>query len=189
MSDSRVIAAEIINLYRHHGGADYIGEPVSQLEHMYQMAQLAEAAGYDEEVILAAFFHDIGHLLQQDQDRQTMDGFGNMDHEALGATFLRTRGCSERLVELVSSHVDAKRYLVVADPDYEQTLTHASRETLRFQGGGMSRAEMSGFEADPLFELKVQFRRWDDQAKQTGISTEGWEHIGALIQRHLDRHY
>ena len=56
------IADEIIALYERHGADDYIGEPVSQLEHTGQSAQLAEREGYDEQVILAAFLHDIGHL-------------------------------------------------------------------------------------------------------------------------------
>ena len=55
---------EIFELYQKYGDEDYIGEPVSQLEHMCQCAQLAEQEGYDEDVILAAFFHDIGHLCE-----------------------------------------------------------------------------------------------------------------------------
>jgi predicted HD phosphohydrolase len=47
-------------LYEKHGDEDYIGEPVSQLEHMSQSAQLAQQAGFDEEVIMAAFFMTSG---------------------------------------------------------------------------------------------------------------------------------
>ena len=54
------IADEILTLYKMYGNQDYIGEPVSQIEHMCQCAQLAESENYDHEVILAAFFHDIG---------------------------------------------------------------------------------------------------------------------------------
>ncbi|CAD5203196.1 hypothetical protein [Pseudomonas sp. FEN] len=53
---------EVFGLYRQFGDADYIGEPVSQLEHMSQAARLALAEGFDDEVVLAAFFHDIGHI-------------------------------------------------------------------------------------------------------------------------------
>jgi predicted HD phosphohydrolase len=42
--------------------AKIISETVSQLEHMSQSAQLAIEQGYDDEVVLAAFFHDIGHI-------------------------------------------------------------------------------------------------------------------------------
>ncbi|MDP2147097.1 MAG: phosphohydrolase, partial [Pseudomonas sp.] len=56
------VVAEVFGLYEQHGAADYIGEPVSQIEHMSQAAQLAMAEGFDDEVVLAAFFHDIGHI-------------------------------------------------------------------------------------------------------------------------------
>ena len=59
------VADTIINLYRLHGGSEYAGEKVSQLEHMVQAAQLAESGGFDEEVILAAFLHDIGHIAEE----------------------------------------------------------------------------------------------------------------------------
>ncbi|MFN8688471.1 MAG: phosphohydrolase, partial [Cyclobacteriaceae bacterium] len=71
---------EIFGLYLQFGHADYIGEPVSQLEHMSQSAQLAIDEGYDDETILAAFFHDIGHLLQSGEK---MDQYGNLRHEQL----------------------------------------------------------------------------------------------------------
>ncbi|MGZ3901839.1 MAG: hypothetical protein ACXVDC_16045, partial [Bacteroidia bacterium] len=58
------IVDEIMSLYNNYGNEDYIGEPVSQIEHMCQCAQLAEKEKYDEEVILAAFFHDLGHLCE-----------------------------------------------------------------------------------------------------------------------------
>lgn len=52
---------DVFAMYEKFGQADYIGEPVSQVKHMVQAAQLAEGEGYEEEVVLAAFFHDIGH--------------------------------------------------------------------------------------------------------------------------------
>src|ERR1700732_2180732 len=89
-----IIVNEVFSLYEKHGNEDYIGEPVSQLEHMSQAAVLAEEEGFDDEVILAAFFHDIGHLCAEDAETESMDGFGNVDHEKLGADYLRERGFS-----------------------------------------------------------------------------------------------
>ncbi|KXK68857.1 phosphohydrolase, partial [Pseudomonas monteilii] len=60
-------------LYERHGSDDYIGEAITQLEHMSQAAQLAIAEGFDDEVVLAAFFHDIGHLCGGDA---SMGGYG-----------------------------------------------------------------------------------------------------------------
>jgi predicted HD phosphohydrolase len=47
---------EVFALYEKYGQVDYIGEPVSQVEHMVQAAQLAEEEGYEDDIILAAFF-------------------------------------------------------------------------------------------------------------------------------------
>src|SRR5271170_554790 len=91
------VVAEVFSLYEKHGDEDYIGEPVSQLEHMSQAAALAEEEGYDDEVVLSAFFHDIGHLCAEEGEAESMDGMGNVDHEILGAKYLRDRGFSQRL--------------------------------------------------------------------------------------------
>ncbi len=90
----------IISLYEKYGGEDYIGEPVSQVEHMCQCAMLAEEEGYPEEIVLAAFFHDIGHLCEHIMPVKQMDGYGVVDHEKLGAGFLLSRGFSEILPTL-----------------------------------------------------------------------------------------
>src|SRR6201990_2949898 len=96
-AEAAAIVKEVFSLYEKHGDEDYIGEPVSQLEHMSQAAALAEAEGYDDEVILAAFFHDIGHLCAEKGEGESMDGMGNVDHEKLGADYLVKHGFSERI--------------------------------------------------------------------------------------------
>jgi predicted HD phosphohydrolase len=62
MGNPAQVIAEVFGLYERFGDSDYIGEPVSQVEHMSQAAQRAMAEGFDDEVVLAAFFHDIGHI-------------------------------------------------------------------------------------------------------------------------------
>ncbi|MDF2431521.1 MAG: hypothetical protein JWP44_1152 [Mucilaginibacter sp.] len=109
--NKQAIVNEVFSLYEKFGDEDYIGEPVSQLEHMSQAAAFAEEEGYDDEVILAAFFHDIGHLCVDAAEAESMDGMGVVDHEILGAEYLLDRGFSERLSLLVQGHVLAKRYL------------------------------------------------------------------------------
>jgi len=166
------ITDEIFDLYESHGGAEYAGEKVSQLEHMAQAAQLAEEDGHDEEVILAAFLHDIGHIYgsgkgegSMSASREQMDGFGIKDHEELGAAFLQNKGFSKKVVRLVESHVEAKRYLTVKDPSYYAQLSEASKRTLEYQGGPMTEDEAAAFEKYPLFGLIINMRKWDEQAK------------------------
>jgi putative nucleotidyltransferase with HDIG domain len=107
--DAKKITEAVFELYEKHGSEDYIGEPVSQLEHMSQSAQLAMDEKYDDEAVLAAFFHDIGHLCAK--DAENMGGYGVKSHEKIGADFLREIGYPEKVARLVENHVQAKRYL------------------------------------------------------------------------------
>jgi len=182
-----VIVDEVFELYEKHGAGDYIGEPVSQLEHMSQAAALAEEEGYDDEVILAAFFHDIGHLCAAEGEALSMGGFGNVDHEKLGADYLRERGFSERLASLVESHVIAKRYLTYKYPEYYNQLSEASKATLEFQGGRMTESEAKEFETNPDAELFIRLRYWDDKAKETDIPVQDITHLKLLAISHLNK--
>ncbi|MEO5892929.1 MAG: phosphonate degradation HD-domain oxygenase [Ferruginibacter sp.] len=176
---------EILSLYQRFGDEDYIGEPVSQIEHMCQCAQLAEAGGFDEEVILAAFFHDIGHLLEHVMPAGQMDGFGVVDHEKLGAEYLQQKGFSEKVSKLVTSNVSAKRYLTFKYPEYFDQLSEASKRTLEFQGGVMTEDEAMAFEADQLHPLYIQLRKWDEQAKETEKPLPPLDHYRKLMIGHL----
>ncbi len=156
---------EIFELYEQYGAEEYAGEKVSQLEHMCQAAEFALQEGYDDEVVLAAFMHDVGHLLPIHDESESMDGYGMMDHEKVGAQYLRGVGFSERMCKLIASHVNAKRYLTYKYPDYYNQLSGASKKTLEYQGGRMEKEEAEMFEADPLFDLYIKMRRWDEAAK------------------------
>jgi len=163
------ITIEIFDLYAKFGSADYIGEPVSQIEHMSQSAELALKANADDEVVLAAFFHDIGHICSQQNETNSMAGFGMRSHEKIGADFLRTKGFPERIAKLVENHVQAKRYLTYKFPAYYEGISEASKITLEFQGGVMTKSEADSFESDPLFEISIQLRKWDEEAKLTHV--------------------
>ena len=179
---------EILSLYEKFGNEDYIGEPVSQIEHMCQCAQLAEASGADEELILAAFFHDIGHLCEfafPEKKLQHMDGVGIVDHEKLGATYLLSKGFSEKIANLVQSHVQAKRYLTFKYPEYLEKLSKASVKTLAFQGGVMTKEEAEAFESDPLHKLYIQLRRWDEEAKEVAKPLPPLDHYKTMMMSQL----
>lgn len=167
--ENKLIVDGIFALYEKFGSADYIGEPVSQIEHMSQSAQLAMKEGFDDEVILAAFFHDIGHICEMDQPFKTMQGYGRLRHEKIGADFLRSKGFPERIARLVEYHVQAKRYLTYKYPAYHAQLSEASKKTLAFQGGRMTASEALDFEKDPLFEISILMRKWDELAKEINM--------------------
>ncbi len=167
MRNAQQVVEEVFGLYQQYGADDYIGEPVSQIEHMSQAAQLALAQGYDDEVVLAAFFHDLGHMCAKTANN--MGGYGVISHELLGARYLRDQGFSERIAKLVEYHVQAKRYLTLRQPGYYALLSEASLRTLGYQGGVMSDAEADAFEQDPLCALSLRMRVWDEQAKAMNV--------------------
>lgn len=152
-------------LCREQAQADYIGEAVSQLEHMAQAAELAEAQGADEELILAAFLHDVGHFCAPLHAHNRMDAHGRQGHEHVGARWLASLGFPARLCALVASHVDAKRYLCAREPGYFEGLSPASRQTLIWQGGPMNAEQATAFEHSVLFTDALRLRRWDEAAK------------------------
>ena len=159
----------IFKMYENFGKFDYIGEPVTQIEHMIQAAMLAEEDGQSEEVILAALFHDIGHLIQLNnkniKNNEKMSKYGFKNHEKMGLNFLKDNNIKYPIPELVENHVKAKKYLVYKDPKYRENLSDASKKTLEFQGGAMTEKEAEDFEQDKLFELSLKLRSYDDKAK------------------------
>lgn len=171
----------IAQLFAQSGQDAYFGEPVTQLEHALQTAQLAERAGADRETVLAAFLHDIGHLLPPEQAGAYMDGYGTVDHERLGANFLRQRGFSEKVAQLIENHVNAKRYLVARNPEYRARLSEASLRTLEFQGGPMTPDEAAAFEGHPYFREILRVRGWDEQAKLPGLPTPTVDHYLSML--------
>lgn len=181
------IIDEVFSLYEKYGDEDYIGEPVSQLEHMSQAAAFAEKEGFDDEVILAAFFHDIGHLCADENEAESMGGMGNVDHEKLGADYVLSRGFSARIAALVQGHVIAKRYLTYKYPEYYDKLSPASKITLAFQGGVMDAEEALQFESHPDAELIIRLRYWDDEAKQINIPVNNIAKLKSKALAHLNR--
>jgi phosphonate degradation associated HDIG domain protein len=169
MKNKNEIVEDIFSLYEMYGRADYIGEPVSQIEHMSQAAQLAINEGYDDEVVLAAFFHDIGHICVMHDSENNMGGFGTKSHEKVGADFLRQNGFSERIAQLVENHVQAKRYLTFSSQEYYNKLSEASKKTLEYQGGKMNEEEATKFKNDPLFDVSIRMRHWDEEAKEINM--------------------
>lgn len=176
---------QIMELLETAGQSAYFGEPVTQLEHALQCAQLAHDAGGDEEMIIAALLHDIGHLLDDEGLRH--DAVGVIDHDAVGARYLRQRGFSERVAQLVSGHVAAKRYLTLTNPSYFARLSPASVATLQLQGGPMTDGEAAIFGRDPLFEQKLRLRSWDEQGKLTGWAVAPLSSYRDLLVAHLNR--
>jgi [1-hydroxy-2-(trimethylamino)ethyl]phosphonate dioxygenase len=146
----------------------HYGEGVSERAHALQAAALARGEGAPPALIAAALLHDIGHLLHgldEDIADRGIDG----KHEAVGAAFL-AKHFVEDVVGPVALHVDAKRYLVAAEPGYAAKLSAASVQSMELQGGVMSDAEAKAFAAKKHFAGALRVRRWDEEAKIVGLN-------------------
>lgn len=181
MTDTRPATGldDLFALLARHGGAEYHGEAVSQLQHALQCAALAEAEGAPPPLIAAALFHDVGHLtagLGEDAAEQGLDDV----HEDRGAALLATL-LPPAVSEPVRMHVAAKRCLCAIDPAYHDGLSEASRRSLALQGGAMDAAEAAAFRAAPFAEDALRLRRWDDLAKDPEAGTPDLDHYRTLL--------
>lgn len=161
---AEAVVDEIFAILTETGGEQYFGEAVTKLQHAEQCAWCASEAGADEELILAALLHDIGHLLE-DEAAIRDARIGVVNHDELGQQWLLDRGFSPRLALLVGSHVDAKRYLTATNPQYMECLSPASKETLVLQGGPMTSDEAVTFADAPELRDILRLRSWDEMAK------------------------
>jgi phosphonate degradation associated HDIG domain protein len=180
------IADEIIHLFEQYGQEDYDGEPVSHSSHMIQCAMQAMDAHADRELILGAFLHDIGHLLKHNTHTEEMGRYGVVNHEGLGAHYLRRKGFCKRVCAIVEEHVPAKRYLVATEPSYLSKLSDASLQTLHWQGGPMTEEEIKVFEAHAFFSDIIKVRLWDEEAKQQNATLLPLNQFHSLLIDYLN---
>jgi predicted HD phosphohydrolase len=165
---------------------DYIGEPVSQLQHALQCAYFAEQSNHSEEVVLASLLHDVGHFISDTKQNQ-MAGLGIVYHEWIGAKWIYDLGFSAKVALLVGYHVDAKRYLAAKKPGYSAKLSMASKGTLAFQGGPMSLVEMELFEQHIYFKEILQVRINDEKAKEINLAMPDIYYYRPKIKKHLEK--
>ena len=171
---------KVFELYKKYGCNGYIGENITQLEHASQCAMLAEEFCFNtnntndielkNNLVIAAFLHDIGHLIvYENESLPTMGSYGVMDHETIGAEYLKENGFNNSICSLVKNHIKTKRYLITKNPDYYNKLSDASKKTFEFQGGKLEDKELLEFEMDSLFLLHLKIREFDDKAKSEDI--------------------
>ena len=167
--------ADIEHLFGQHGHIEYAGEGVTQLEHALQSAQLAEREGAAPELVTAALLHDLGHMLNPQGETPTIRGIDDQ-HQYFAVPFLRGL-FPAAVIEPIRLHVDAKRALCAAEPDYYERLSRDSKRSLTLQGGIFGPDELAAFRAKPHAEEAMQVRRWDDGAKIAGASTPALSHL------------
>jgi predicted HD phosphohydrolase len=174
------VAKEVVELYERGGSEAYFGERVTQLQHALQCAHCAVLTGADDELVIAALLHDIGHLLGGNFHAD----LGVIDHDRSCIEWLRDHGFSQRTIALISGHVAAKRYLVATNADYSDRLSEASKRTLQLQGGAMTPEEVTRFENSPYFRDLLRLRAWDEMAKNPNAEPPGMDRYLPLLTKH-----
>jgi phosphonate degradation associated HDIG domain protein len=178
--------ADIKGLFDSYGSLAYSGEPVTQLEHALQSGALAEDEGASEELVAAAFLHDLGHLLNRQGETPTARGIDDL-HQYYALPFLRPV-LPDSVLEPIRLHVDAKRYLCATDEAYFGCLSIDSVRSLELQGGIFNEEQADEFAQRPFAEDAVRLRRWDDLAKVEGKATPDLNHYLRIVERVMLRH-
>src|ERR1700712_2954077 len=149
---------DIERLFARHGGNQYSGEPVTQLEHALQTAHLAEQSGAGDSLVTACLLHDLGHLLNDQGETPSLRGIDDT-HQYFALPFLRGL-FPDAVLNAIKLHVDAKRYLCHADSGYHARLSDASKRSLALQGGVLDASQAAAFIAQPGASDAVRLRQW-----------------------------
>ena len=168
-------------LFARHGSAQYSGEPVSQLEHALQTAHFAEQSEASDALVTASLLHDLGHLLNHQGETPTLRGIDDT-HQYFALPFLRGL-FADAVLDAIKLHVDAKRYLCQANPDYYAKLSEDSKRSLALQGGVFSAEQAAAFMRQHSARDAVMLRQWDDLAKQADLETPSLAHFLARAER------
>lgn len=180
------IVAFLGDIFDRRGGEEYLGEPVTMAQHMLQGATIAEQNGMDEDIIVAALLHDVGHFTSEFGTYHP-DDTKDRHHEDAGAEVLAPFFPSV-VTDCVKYHVAAKRYLCATKPEYFNRLSTASVHTLELQGGPMSAQEVADFEANPNLPKIIQVRYLDEAGKRADMETPDFWHFAPMVQRIVDQH-
>ena len=160
----------------------YIGEKVTISEHMIQSAMIAEKAKSSGSLVCACLLHDYGHFILEDPDelvRKKLDG----KHEDIGYEYLK-KFFKEDIVKPIKYHVLAKRYLA-RNRKYFNSLSDASKISLKLQGGMLNAKESKEFEKKDFFKHSIKLRKFDEVAKKTNIKTKSIIEYKNLLSSHL----
>jgi len=176
-----LIVDEIINKYQNNNSL-YIGEKVTMTEHMIQTAMLAEENQSSASLICACLLHDYGHFIIEDPDQlvsKSLDG----KHEDIGFNFLKNYFKPE-VVEPIKLHVQAKRYLC-REKSYWNTLSEASKVSLKLQGGIMNDSEARKFISFKFHDEAILLRKYDDEGKLPNAKMKKIDEYRDLINSQL----
>jgi phosphonate degradation associated HDIG domain protein len=171
----------IFQLLDSRGTGRYGLSAVTQKEHALQSADLATKRGLGNALVIAALFHDLGHLLVGDDVNLAQQGVDDLHEETSANALAKLFG--NDVAEPVRLHVAAKRYLCAVNPAYYDKLSEDSRQSLLLQGGPMSPLEVAAFDKLEHRAAALALRMIDDEAKVAGLKTPGLDSYRAMATR------
>jgi predicted HD phosphohydrolase len=178
----------LYGIYLVRGNSAYmIGEKLTQREHAIQAYRWMRQYNGSCHMRVAAFFHDIGHLVvpRIDPTKENIDD----KHEKYGSEYLESFGFKKSVTEPIRLHVTAKRYLVATQPKtYFDKLSEASKITFKLQGGQLNEYEIKQFRCNIYSENAVTLRICDDKSKNvisTDLTSEEISELSEDIQNSL----
>jgi predicted HD phosphohydrolase len=172
---------DIFDLMARRGTGRYGLSDVNQIEHALQSAALAAERRLGDEIVIAALFHDIGHLVVGDDVDLAAKGIDDLHEEAAARVLEAVYGPA--VAEPVRLHVAAKRYLCGVNLAYYDKLSQDSKESLALQGGAMAAGEIVAFDRLEHRAAALALRIIDDEAKVAGLATPGLEAYRAIARR------
>ena len=160
----------------------YIGEKITISEHMIQSAMIAENTKSSTSLICSCLLHDYGHFLLENPDelvKKNEDG----KHEDIGYEYLK-KFFKKDVVEPIKYHVKAKRYLA-RKKKYFNSLSDASKISLKLQGGVLKNDESKEFKKNSFFKNSIKLRMFDESAKRTDIKIKSIFEYKKLMNLYL----
>ena len=172
---------QIFDLMARRGTGRYGLSAVNQKEHALQSADIAVKRNLGDALVIAALFHDLGHLLVGDDVNLAERGVDDA-HEETSANILE-KLYGRCVAEPVRLHVAAKRYLCAVNPAYYDKLSEDSRQSLALQGGPMSGTEIAAFDRLEHRAAALALRIIDDEAKVAGLETPSLDFYRPIAAR------
>lgn len=168
----------LISLWQEQSAQHHFDSDLSLCRHSLQCARLAEVERASEAMIVAALFHEVGHLAP-------LSSKGAMvDHGAVGATVL-----APWLLPLVTEPIrlqwPAIRYLCTVDPAYWASMSPGLRQACEEQGGTLAPNQVARFESTRFAPQAVQLCRWHQRARNLPESVPDLDRYTVILARQV----
>lgn len=158
---------EVFALYEVYGNERYLDNTITFLQHSSQTAHMATREGFEDEVIVAAFLHNIGSLISQLPKSQITNQ--DTSFERMGGAFLKERGFPQDVVDLIQSQLIARRYLTHKYSGFYKALSMQQQDYVLSHGGPLDPHDAIDFEKYELFRPSVRLVLWQEKAKEPAL--------------------